>query len=53
MILGLHVVIAGNDRAAYSYPAKSCIPKLENSPFGESNGAVDPSRLHFPGSCFL
>ena len=46
---GLHVVIAGNDRAAYSYGPNHSSKSWKIALLEEANELVDLSRLHFPG----
>ena len=46
----LQVVVAGNDRVAYSYPAHSHSGSWKQHLLAELEGQLDCSRLHFTGS---
>ena len=46
----LQVVVAGNDRVAYSYRAPRCGGSWKQHLLAELDGQLDRSRLHFTGS---
>ena len=48
-IPNLHVVVAGNDRVAYSFSSKHSSGSWKQQMLEELNDQLDPTRLHFPG----
>ena len=46
---GLHVVVAGNDRVAYSYQSQHPSGSWKQQLLDELKGQLDRTRLHFPG----
>ncbi len=48
-LLNLHVVVAGDDRIAYSYRSKHKSGSWKQQLLEELQGQLDLTRLHFPG----